>query len=259
MIEMILIFAIAAGVLYYLYGTLKEYLSNENNQKRFTQGGIINEKQAPLTIEPTFEEKIRVSEFGTLSGILGYVANADGEICALEKDVAQSMFEEMAQGMSKLGSREEIQKELETIFFSPTEDITGLTKRFCDLTKGEYRKKLKVVEFCFVLGYADGGLNEATKEAIIDVGALLELDNADFNGLYDDFAQENLTEVSLEEARELFGDVSKEELHKKYTQLISEAKQSFTDDERLNKTKGKDQLLQLRKIHQSYEILKNNS
>lgn len=255
MFEIILI-AIASGVLYYLYVTLKEYLSNEANQNRFMQGGREERTQETPVLELSFQDKVKKSEFGTLVGILGYVANADGAICPLEKEVAKSMFDEMAQEMSKFGGKEELQEAFEQIFEEKNKNIQELCGRFCDLTKGEYKKKLKVVEFCFVLGYADGELNEPTKEAILDVAALLELDNQDFNGLYDDFAKENAPEISLEEARAIFGDTPKEELHQKYLSLIAEHKQSPTE-ENLQNFSGRNQLLQLQKIHRAYEMLKN--
>ncbi|MCE3046804.1 TerB family tellurite resistance protein [Helicobacter kayseriensis] len=253
MFEMIIILG-ALGVLYYLYITLREYLGNENNQKRFMK----QEEAFQLAIpEPiSLEEKIYSNEFGLLAGILGYVANADGEICVLEKEVASSMLEDMARELEKLGSFDEVKRTLEDIFYADNKDIQKLTRDFCELTKGEYRKKLKVVEFCFVLGYADGILNEATKEAIIDVGALLELDNKDFNDLYTDFAKANFVEVSLQEAQELFGDAKKEELHQRYLDLIAQTKQNPIGDEETRALNGRDQLLQLRKIHQAYEILK---
>lgn len=248
--------AVALGVLYYLYITLKEYLSNETNQNRFMQAGMEGRNAEIPILELSFEDKVRKTEFGTLVGILGYIANADGAICPLEKEVAKSMFDEMAQEMSKLGEKEELCKVFESIFEEKDKNIQELCERFCDLTKGEYKKKLKVVEFCFVLGYADGELNEATKEAIIDVAALLELDNQDFNDLYDDFAKENSPEISLEEAKELFGNTPKEELHQKYLSLIAEHKQSPTE-ENLQNFSGRNQLLQLQKIHRAYEMLKN--
>lgn len=256
MFEIILI-AAALGVLYYLYITLKEYLSNEDNRDRFA-GEAKKEVQIIAPVEMSFEDKIRESEFGTLVGILGYVANADGAICPLEREVARSMLDEMAQEMSKMGNIEDIKDALEGIFEKKDKEIQGLCQRFCDLTKGEYKKKLKVVEFCFVLAYADGKINEATKEAIIDVGALLDLDNQDFNDLYDDFAKENSIELSLEEAKEIFGDVPKEELHQKYLSLIASHKQSPIE-ENLQTFSGRNQLLQLQKIHCAYEMLKNEN
>lgn len=259
MIEMLIIAIIAGAVLYYLYQTLMEYLGNENNQNRFLQKPSLEQA---IEQEPTVEEKIRSSEYGNLIGILGYVANADGEICLLEQNVAKSMMSDMADELSKIADKSIVLPELEKIFFEQNKNIQNLCRHFCDLTKGEYKKRLKVVEFCFVLGYADGKLNDATKEAIIDVGALLELDNQDFNQLYESFSQENEINLSLEEAQEIFGNLNFEDqnaLEKKYLDLIASAKQNFGDDETLKQWVGKDQLLNLRKIHKAYEILKSEN
>ena len=258
MIEFLILAVIAAVVLYYLYNTLREYMGNENNLKRFLQ-----EEQMVMieSKEPTLKEKIRSSEFGVLSGILGYIANADGDVCPLEQDVAQSLLNEMAKEMSKMGDADTILDELKIIFFESDKDIQTLTQAFCDFTKGEYKKKLKVVEFCFVLGYADGHLNDETKEAIIDVGALLEIDNQDFNALYEDFAQSNEIELSVSEAEEIFGADAwtQKTLNERYLQLIAETKQNLVDDENLQKFRGKDQLIRLQQIHKAYQILQEQN
>lgn len=250
--NMLLILAIVAGVVvFFLWKTLKEYLGNDENLKRFKQETL---SQIPIQAEPTQEEKIASSEYGLLAGILGYVANADGEICELEKEMASSLIADMAKEMRSFGSENEVYEMLMQIFSSGNKDIQSLAEGFADLTKGEYKKKLKVVEFCFALGYADGELNESTKEAIIDIGALLGLGNEDFNNLYNDFEKSYEVHLTEQEAREIFGDYS--DLYARYQELIAQEKQNILDERNLNKPLTPEALLNLRKIQKAYEILK---
>ena len=247
----LIILLIAGVVMYFLWNTLREYLGNEENLKRFKQERI----QTPsLPQEPTLQEKIEGSEYGLLAGILGYVANADGEICELEKQMASSLLLDMAKEMKNLGSESEVYDVLLNIFTSGNKDIDSLAGGFVELTKGEYKKKLKVVEFCFALGYADGELNEPTKEAIIDIGALLGLSNEDFNNLYDDFATTYEIQLTQEEAKEIFG--SYDDLYSRYQELITQEKQNILDEKNLNKPLTPEALQKLRKIQKAYEILK---
>lgn len=248
----LIILLIAGVVMFFLWKTYKEYLSIDENVARFK-----NEMKAqiPLISEPTFQEKVQSSEYGILAGILGYVANADGEICELEREMASSLLSDMAKEMGNLGSESEVYEELQAIFTSSNKDIASLTQGFVDLTKGEYKKKLKVVEFCFALGYADGELNEPTKEAIIDIGAFLGISNEDFNNLYDDFATNYEVEISEQEADEIFGEYS--DLYSRYQELIAQEKQNILEDKNLNKPFNPERLLRLRKIQKAYEILKS--
>lgn len=247
----LIILLIAGVVMFFMWKTLREYLSNDENLKRFKQETL---SQIPIQAEPTQEERVASSEFGLLAGILGYVANADGEICDLEREMASSLIEDMAKEMRGYGSESEVYEILMQIFSSANKDIQSLTQGFVELTKGEYKKKLKVVEFCFALGYADGELNESTKEAIIDIGALLGLSNEDFNNLYDDFEKSYDVELTEEEAKKIFGEYS--DLQTRYQELIKEEKQNILDDKNLNKRFGPQDLIKLRKIQKAYELLK---
>lgn len=250
----LVVILVAGVVMYFLWNTLREYLSVEENAKRFKDRELRRE-QISIEREPSLEEKIRASEYGVLAGILGYVANADREICELEKQMAYSLLEDMANEMSKMGSKEEVFGVLKMIFLSPKKDIQALCQNFVELSKGEYKKKLKVVEFCFALGYADGILNDETKEAILDVGAFLQIDNHDFNGIYDDFEKNYDVEVSLQEAKEIFGEYT--DLQARYEELIAQSKQNILEDRTHNKPITKESLVQLQKIQKAYEILQS--
>lgn len=247
---------IAGVVVYFLWNTLREYLGVEENTKRFKEGELFREKMLEQS-EPSFEEKIKANEYGVLSGILGYVANADGEICELEKQMAFSLLEDMADEMSKMGNREDVLKALQGIFLSSNNDIQNLCEQFVELSKGEYKKRLKVVEFCFALGYADGILNDATREAILDIGAFLQLDNQDFNAIYDDFEKNYEVEITPQEAKEIFGEY--EDLQTRYEELIAQGKQNILEEKTLNKPITKESLTKLQKIQKAYEILKSQS
>lgn len=71
-----------------------------------------------------------------------------------------------------------------------------------------------------LLAYADGILDSKEKELFLDVGAFLQIDNQDFNELYDNFERFNAIEIpmSLEEAKSLFEiqtHTTKQDLEKK--------------------------------------------
>lgn len=250
-----LLLILGAGVImYFLWNTLREYLNTEDNVQRFKERDNIK-IETFIEHEPTLQEKISSSEYGILSGILGYVGNADGEICELEKEMAFSLLEDMAKEMDKFGDYQSVFDTLKDIFLSKENNIQALSTQFLELSKGEYKKRLKVVEFCFALGYADGILNEATKMAILDVGAFLEIDNQDFNAIYNDFEKNYDIQVTQQEAKEIFGDYS--DLHQRYKELITQSKQNILEEKTFKKPITKESLVQLQKIQKAYELLKS--
>lgn len=66
-------------------------------------------------------------------------------------------------------------------------DTATLAGIFLDNTYGEYKKRLQFVGFLLMLAWSDKELNEKEQDIILDIAAFLEIDNDDFNALYDSF------------------------------------------------------------------------
>ncbi|ANV97538.1 hypothetical protein BBW65_01365 [Helicobacter enhydrae] len=256
----LILMIVAIGVMYYLYNVLTEYLQNEDNDRLFRYGR--GEGEMPIMeikvrpIEQSEFEKLQSSEYGTIMAILGYVANADGEVCVLEKQMAYAVSEDML-GDTK-NKTENTLAYYRQIFDESTNDadIQTLCQRFQDFTKGEYKKRLKVLEFCFAMGFADGVLNEKTQEAILDVGSFLDIANEDFNRIYQEFSQQNEVEVGEAEAKEILqlqGGEGQEEIAQRYKECVSKAKQNILDE--TQSSPASERLDHLRKIQKSYELL----
>ncbi|WP_104750037.1 tellurite resistance TerB family protein [Helicobacter cynogastricus] len=169
--EVILVVAVAA-VLIYLYYTLQNYLKNPLHAPSSTSP--VSEAPAFCAL-PTPEEKLRQSEVGITTLLMAQVATR----------MPDSPLKKALIGLF-LNQQEELKELYENSETPPLED---LCMHFMEVAHGEYKKRLKLVEFFFVLAYAPGFLQEEAKEALLDVGAFLKLENADFNALYDNFDQ----------------------------------------------------------------------
>lgn len=251
----ILLLIIAGVVLYMLYNSFADYMKNPYKiQQRDEISSEYQPSDNPYT-EITNEDRIRKTEFGILTQILAHIAQSDGKICELERELLGNLLDDIA---VELQDFKDARESLDIIFNEANNsDLDELANAFVDATKGEYKKRVKVIEFLFALAYADGNLDEAEREKIIDVAAIFELNNDDFNRIYDDFEhkyKENLV-IKESEAIKVLGldkNYTKDELENAYHSKIKEKKQNIFKS--LNK--GFD-YKSLREIDEAYKVLKN--
>lgn len=249
---------IAAGVIFYLYKTFQTYLSNPiaPNDKDVLQ--VQNSKNAAKVQAPppTPKEKLKNTEYGILTRILGRLSYADSKSCILEEKLVKGIIQDMASDMDYPESLFfEIYKE------ASNENIRDLATLFADETIAQYKKRLKVVEFMFALSYADGVFNKDEEDCIIDVAAILEIENDDFNKLYDEFKainEKNAITMSANEAIEILhlkDNFTREELDKKYDEAVANKRQNIFDPKNLAKPYNEFVGDDLKKVSQAYAIL----
>lgn len=253
----LILFLIAAGIIFYLYKTFQSYLSNpvvptdiDTLQLQRQQEYIIEEK--PILTE---KEKLKNSEYGIIISILGKLSVADSKSCILEEKLVKSIIEDMSRDVDK---PQELF--LEIYRESHNDDIQELAELFANETIGQYKKRLKIVEFMFALSYADGNFSKEEEDSIINVAAILEIENDDFNNLYDSFKalNEKYTPPTKEEALNIFGlqeGFSRDELDFKYNELFSKNRQNVLDPKSLSKTYNDSDSQNLRKISDAYALL----
>ena len=179
----LVLFLIAAGIIFYLYKTFQVYLSNPiiPNDKDTLH---IQAKDVSQSIQVSPKDKLKATEYGIIVRILGKLSFADDKSCALEEKLISGIIHDMALESDK--SEEEY---LEIYRESANEDIEELANLFAAETIAQYKKRLKIIEFMFALSYADGNFTQEEEDMIISVAAILEIENDDFNKLYDEFKE----------------------------------------------------------------------
>ncbi|WP_120952607.1 hypothetical protein [Helicobacter sp. L8] len=177
MIEMILVIAVAV-VLLYLYYTLQEYLKNPLHAPTPTP-----KPQEPLNVYPlpSPEQSLRESESGVVVLLLGRATTGMPD-SPLKQALITLFLKDLSQNN---GIALEQLQELYKATDKP--DLEELCAQFLEVAHGEYKKRLKLVEFLFVCAHAQGALQDQSKEVLLDVGAFLRLENSDFNTLYEGF------------------------------------------------------------------------
>ncbi len=249
--EVILIVG-AAVVLIYLYYTLQEYLKNP--LKSFpTPSPEPVEKVPEIYTLPDPLEVLKSSEQGV---VVGLIAQFERKLNA--NALSDALLEIFLKDLSQMGTETRNLEELKKLYAS--EDLPSLESlctQFLELAHGEYKKRVKLVEFLLVLAYSDGVLGEAEKEALIDVGAFLRLENADFNQLYEGFEQLSLQsmELSPERASEILGTSGNPK--SSFEDKVNQNHLNILDPKTWNKSYIPDRMQTLWELQQAYNTLQN--
>lgn len=184
-----LIILILAGiVVYYLYISLQDYLKNPLHKKQDdnVQKDYYDFKEDPYNQDLIEEKKGFVqTELGVMLAIAKKMPN---------KERVKSTFDLTLRYFVKqyfVYNPQVSKDEDEALSFLEEEDgdksLDSLAKEYLNFSYAEYKKRLKFVEFLLFLVYLDGSLDDQEKEFLLDVASVLQLDNKDFNELYDIF------------------------------------------------------------------------
>ncbi len=251
----IILLIVASVVLFYFYNTLKEYLKNPLNPKTKTEEYDL--KNDPyLLAQSSPLDKFKQTQTGAYMRLLKFL---DIQKNALDNALRVLFINELEQPLNS--EQQNLAKELLDEPVDKKENFESLCQEIADHTHGEYTKRLKLVEFLMLLAYADGILDSKEKELFLDVGAFLQIDNQDFNELYDNFERFNSIKIpmSLEEAKNLFEipketNATKQDLEEKALDLSASYYHKMND----NKRYSEQDFISLRKIALASQLLETN-
>ncbi len=213
------------------------------------------------------EEKIAKSEYGLIVALFSKLAQSDGKVCELELELMENTIQDIADALclqSAMNQKDEILEILHKIFDFTNESVESLTRSYATLTKGQYKSRLKLVEYLLALAYADGELGSEEREIILDVAAYLEIDNEDFNTLYDTFEEfyaQKQVDSTLQEAYATLGvseEDSMEHIKKTYKNLVRQFHPDILYHKGLEQSIMEDSTKKLQSINQAYQIIKKH-
>ncbi len=264
----IILGAIAIAVLFFMYKTLKEYLSNPKAH------GTLRKHNSEIEYEnyndpykglDSQEKQICYSEYGIIIALLAKVARSDERVCELEMHLIDELINDITKEFDDKKYTEQVlykhfEKEQHSL-----ENLESLALEFVRLTKGEYKKRLKVIEFLLMIAYADYKLDDREREIILDVAAYFELSNEDFNHIYDEFknASHKQNMLTHEDSLHIFGlteheEITEEKLKDIYRKLVKENHPDIIQGRGASQQdilKANEKLVQ---INEAYEILKKS-
>lgn len=197
---------IAGVVVYYLYTTFEEYLKNPlPSPQKPQEKQEYSIKDNPYSL-PTPQDKLKNSYAGASVAMLNILLQAgisqknpsllqvvllDSFIKNLHLQESQeSILKQMLNGIDFsqiISKKTTTPSPASTASKDSDTHISSLAQIFLDNTYGEYKKRLNFVGFALTLAWSDRVLEEKEREVILDIAAFLQLENDEFNELYDSF------------------------------------------------------------------------
>lgn len=257
----LILLILAAIVLFYLYQMFQEYMKNPYSIGSDAESMTTKRPNVGAGVEYrelSNLDKMKRNEIGIMCALLGKIANSDGTFNKLEQSLSSNFINDAASS-EELQDFPDAKADLTTIFKADDRNVMELALAFKDLTQGEYKKRLKLVEFMLSMAYADFKLDEREEEVIIDLAAFLELENDDFNALLKGFADEFAEEVQVDEAEALkilglSSPYTADDLDSAYEKLTREHSQNILENRNLDRKINNQKL---HEINAAYKFLKH--
>lgn len=203
-------------------------------------------------------------EAGLLVALMAKVAKADGRVCELEAELLKHTFGDISRVFENSDTiREELkaiyQKEMQTF-----DNTLIVSEKYLKLTKNEYTKRLKVMEYLLNLAFIDASFSKTEFMICEDIANALEIKRADFERLIASFEQfyahkANQKAFGIQKAYDILGATPEDDMEsikKKYRSLVKE----YHPDILMGQ--GKEQSIidaataKLQEINEAYEMIK---
>ena len=144
------------------------------------------------------------------------------------------------------------------------ENTIDVAKKYLKLTKREYAKRLKVMEYLLNLAFIDNDFSKTEFMITEDIANTLEIKKADFEQLIASFehfyaSKQNTKELSLQKACEVLGvslDDDMAAIKKSYRKLVKENHPDIVAGSGASQSIIDEATAKLQEINEAYEILK---
>jgi DnaJ like chaperone protein len=242
-----------AIVIAYMIYTFKNYNTEEFNK--------INQAK-PMR----FEGDLAEHEAGLLVALLAKVAKADGRVCELEAEVLKHTFHDIA--INFINS-DEVKEKLKAIYTKEKESFDNtitVSQKLLKLTKHEYRKRLKILEYLLNMAFIDRDFSKTEFMIIEDIANALEIQKSDLENLVAQFEQfyanqANFEVANLEKAYEILGSTKEEEFNtikQKYRKLVKQHHPDIIKGQGGDENIIKEATAKLQEINEAYELIKKD-
>ena len=205
-------------------------------------------------------------EAGLLVALLAKVAKADGKVSELEAELLSNTFTDISVHFE---NSSEIREELKAIYVKEKESFDNtidICQRFLKLTKRDYAKRLKVMEYLLNLAFIDNDFSQTEFMITEDIANSLEIKRADFETIINQFElfYKNRAEAehfSTEKAYSVLGanrDETMSEIKKRYRKLVKEHHPDIIRGQGASQSIIDEATAKLQEINEAYEIVKKD-
>jgi len=223
-----------------------------------------NYKNIDIKRKQKFEGDLRDHEGGLLISLMAKVAKADGQVCELEAELLKHTFTDIS---SHFENDEEVREELKKIYAQEKESFDNtieIAQKYLKLTKWDYKKRVKVMEYLLNLAFIDGDFSETEGMITEDIAQALEIKTNDYNGLVERFKafyanQQQTKAQSLDSAYKTLGvdkDADMSTIKKAYRKLVKENHPDIVTGQGADQSIIDQATAKLQEINEAYELIK---
>lgn len=221
-------------------------------------------QQIHINVKQKLQGNLEDHEAGLLVALMAKVAKADGGVCELEAEVLSHTFTDISLVFE---NDSEIREQLKQIYKKEKETFQNtidISKKYLKLTKRDYNKRLKVLEYLLNLAFIDGEFSETEFMIIEDIAGAIEINRADLDGMIGKFKQyyankANESKLSLENAYkelEVESSINDSDLKKQYRKLVKKYHPDIVTGSGADQSSIDEATHKLQKINEAYELIK---
>lgn len=223
-------------------------------------------KNINLKQKEIFQGDLLNHEAGLLVALLAKVAKADGKVSELEAEILKHTFTDIS---SHFQNSQELREKLKNLYNQEKESFENLIiicNRLYLLTKSDYSKRLKYMEYLLNLAFIDGDFSKAEQEITQDIAQALKIEENEYFKLISNFEnfyknRENEKTISLEKSYEILESSPNDDditLKKNYRNLVKKHHPDIIAGQGASQNIIDEATKKLQEINEAYEIIKKN-
>ncbi|CAI8231829.1 MAG: Co-chaperone protein DjlA [Arcobacter lacus] len=205
-------------------------------------------------------------EAGLLVALMAKVAKADGRVCELEAEILKHTFNDIS---NHFENKEEIRDKLKSLYTEEKksfENTLQICERLLTLTKFDYAKRLKIMEYLLNLAFIDKSFSDAERMITEDIANSLKIKATDFENIVNNFtafyanAAQNHS-MNLENAYEILEANKNDDnitLKKKYRILVKKYHPDIIAGKGAAQNIIDEATKKLQEINEAYELIKKD-
>ena len=221
-------------------------------------------KHIKIDGKQSFDGNLEDHEAGLLVAMMAKVAKADGSVSELEAEILSHTFTDIS---NHFENNDEVREKLKTIYkqqMQSFDNTVDIAKKYLKLTKSEYNKRLKVMEYLLNLAFIDNDFSKAEFMITEDISNALEIKKSDFEKIIAQFEhfyaqKQNSKELSIQKACEILGVNISDDMSivkKKYRQLVKQNHPDIITGQGASQSIIDEATAKLQEINEAYELLK---
>jgi DnaJ like chaperone protein len=219
-----------------------------------------------LNIKERFDGDLMNHEAGLLVALMAKVAKADGQVCELEAELLKHTLNDISRHFQ---NEQEVRERLKTIYADEKlsfDNTIAICEKMLKLTKFDYSKRLKVMEYLLNLAFIDKSLSQTEYMICEDIANALKIKRTDFETMIQKFEsfyknQAQATKLSLNQAYASL-DASPQEdmasIKKKYRNLVKQYHPDIVTGQGASKDIIDEATVKLQEINEAYEMIKKD-